>query len=235
MRDIAKSHMGSLHRTFDSLEETQRTTVSALTIALRIRDAETYGHSTRVVGLSLLLGRDWGFNEAQMRSLEFGSLLHDIGKIGVPDAILRKPARLTVEEWAVMGQHTQHGERILDGIRFLEAASRGVSQHHERWDGTGYPLGLRGEEIDLNARILAVADAFDAMTSDRVYRRRKSYEAAMKELDRCAGKQFDPAVIESFHRVSRQVWRGMCSKRSPLLLANHSTGQQEVTRDVRYA
>jgi putative nucleotidyltransferase with HDIG domain len=150
-------------------------------IALKTRDAETYEHSTRVVGLSLLLGRERGFDEAQMRTLEFGALLHDIGKIGVPDAILRKPARLTTAEWVVMRRHPQQGERILDGIGFLEAASRVVGQHHEKWDGTGYPLGLREEEIDLNARILAVADAFDAMISDRVYCARRSYEAAVED------------------------------------------------------
>ena len=235
MRDTAKSHAGSLHRTFDLMEEAQCAIVSALTTALKTRDAETYEHSSRVVSLSLLLGREWGFDEAQMRSLEFGSLLHDIGKIGVPDHILRKPASLTAEEWALMRQHTYHGERILDGIRFLEAASLVISQHHERWDGTGYPLGLREEEIDLNARILAVADAFDAMTSDRVYRARRTYEAAVEELDRCAGKQFDPAVVAAFHSIPRQAWRELYDQRSSLPSANHSRRLRKEARDVRYA
>ena len=105
-------------------------------------------------------------NSAEMKSLEFGSLLHDIGKIGVPDSILRKPAKLTEEEWVRMREHPLHGQQILRGIEFLQGAARVVAQHHEKWDGTGYPLGLRNEEIDICARIFAVADAFDAITSD---------------------------------------------------------------------
>jgi HD-GYP domain-containing protein (c-di-GMP phosphodiesterase class II) len=141
-----------------------------------------------------------------MKALEFGSLLHDIGKIGVPDAILRKPAKLTDDEWVLMREHPMHGQQILRGIEFLEGAARVVAQHHEKWDGSGYPLGLRTTEIDICARIFSVADAFDAMTSDRVYRRGKSYEAAAQELDDWSGRQFDPAIVEAFHRVPRQDW-----------------------------
>jgi HD-GYP domain-containing protein (c-di-GMP phosphodiesterase class II) len=133
-------------------------------------------------------------------------LLHDIGKIGVPDAILRKPAKLTEEEWVRMREHPLHGQKILGGIEFLEGASKVVAQHHERWDGTGYPRGLKGEEIDLSARIFAVADAFDAMVSDRVYRTGRTYEVALAELDSCAGRQFDPRVVEAFRRVPREEW-----------------------------
>jgi HD-GYP domain-containing protein (c-di-GMP phosphodiesterase class II) len=141
-----------------------------------------------------------------MKALEFGSLLHDIGKIGVPDLILRKPAKLTEEEWVLMREHPRHGQQILRGIQFLEGAARVVAQHHEKWDGSGYPLGLRGEEIDLCARIFSVADAFDAMTSDRVYRKGKPYKDAAQELDDWAGKQFDPKVVEAFHRVPKSDW-----------------------------
>src|SRR5918997_2125398 len=165
-------------------------TLKALTAALETRDAETRGHSERVVSFTLRLGREMGLDAEETRSLEFGSLLHDIGKIGVPDAILRKPSRLTEEEWARMREHPLHGQRILRGIEFLEGAARVVAEHHERWDGSGYPLGLRGEEIDLGARIFAVADAFDAMTSDRFYRAGKPYEAAGEELELFAGRQF---------------------------------------------
>ncbi len=195
-----------LSRACDALEGAYRTTLKALTAALETRDHETHGHSERVVNFSLRLGREMGLDDEQMRSLEFGSLLHDIGKIGVPDAILRKPARLTEEEWLKMRQHPLHGSAILKGIGFLEGAARVVAQHHEKWDGGGYPLGLRREEIDLNARIFAVADAFDAMTSDRVYRRGRSYEEAVQELARCAGTHFDPRVVEAFARVPRRDW-----------------------------
>jgi HD-GYP domain-containing protein (c-di-GMP phosphodiesterase class II) len=180
--------------------------LKALTAALETRDAETHGHSERVVTFSLRLGRELGLDRTQMTALEFGSLLHDIGKIGVPDAILRKPAKLDEDEWAKMREHPLHGQAILNEIEFLEGAARVVAQHHERWDGSGYPLGLRGEEIELNARIFAVADAFDAMISDRVYRRGRSYEAAAEELDAWSGRQFDPQVVEAFHRVAREDW-----------------------------
>jgi HD-GYP domain-containing protein (c-di-GMP phosphodiesterase class II) len=133
-------------------------------------------------------------------------LLHDIGKIGVPDLILRKPAKLTEDEWVLMREHPMHGQQILRGIEFLQGAARVVAQHHEQWDGSGYPLGLHEEEIDLNARIFAVADAFDAITSDRVYRKGKSYEAAAQELDDWAGRQFDPKVVAAFHRVAKEDW-----------------------------
>jgi HD-GYP domain-containing protein (c-di-GMP phosphodiesterase class II) len=189
-----------------SLGDAYRTTLKALTAALETRDLETHGHSERVVNFSLRLGGELGLGEGEMRSLEFGSLLHDIGKIGVPDAILRKPAKLTEQEWERMREHPVHGKKILRGIEFLEGAARVVAQHHERWDGSGYPEGLSGEEIDLNARIFAVADAFDAITSDRVYRAGRSYEEALAELDEHAGRQFDPRVVAAFRKVPREEW-----------------------------
>jgi len=139
-------------------------------------------------------------------------LLHDIGKIGVPDLILRKPAKLTADEWVLMRQHPMHGQQILNGIKFLEGAARVVAQHHEKWDGSGYPLGLQGEEIDICARIFSVADAFDAITSNRVYRQGKSYYAAARELDEWAGRQFDPKVVEAFHRVPQHDWQELHEK-----------------------
>ena len=189
-----------------SLERAYRTTLKALVAALEARDLETHGHSERVVSFSLRLGRELGLDDEAMRSLEFGSLLHDIGKIGVPDAILRKPARLDPAEWEEMRLHPTRGRQILDRIEFLEGASRVVAQHHEKWDGSGYPAGLKGEEIDLNARIFAVADAFDAITSDRVYRAGRSYDEALAELDAYSGRQFDPNVVEAFRRVPREEW-----------------------------
>jgi response regulator RpfG family c-di-GMP phosphodiesterase len=195
-----------LDRALQSLEDAYRTTLKALINALETRDAETHGHSERVVTFSLRLGQELELDEEQMSALEFGALLHDIGKIGVPDAILRKPAALTEEEWTEMRKHPQHGQQILSGIEFLKGAALVVAQHHEKFDGTGYPAGLRGEEIDLKARIFAVADAFDAMTSDRVYRGGRTYELAAAELDRCAGRQFDPNIVAAFHRVPREEW-----------------------------
>jgi len=181
-------------------------TILALKAALRLRDAETLGHSERVVRFSLLLGRELGLDTTELRSLEYGSLLHDIGKIGVPDAILRKPGKLTSLEWAKMREHPLLGFEILSGIDFLKKASLVVVQHHERWDGKGYPFGLAGVQIDRNARIFAVADAFDAMTSDRVYHSGRTFEAAITELTRCAGHQFDLEVVEAFTRIPETEW-----------------------------
>ena len=206
LEELVEQRTAELDRALNSLEGAYRSTLKALTAALETRDSETHGHSERVVTYSLRLGREYGLNSEQMKALEFGSLLHDIGKIGVPDSILRKPAKLTEEEWVRMREHPFHGQQILRGIEFLQGASRVVAQHHEKWDGTGYPLGLRSEEIDINARIFAVADAFDAITSDRVYRRGKPYEAAAQELDDWAGRQFDPKVVEAFHRVPKEDW-----------------------------
>jgi putative nucleotidyltransferase with HDIG domain len=206
LEELVEQRTIELDKALNSLEGAYRSTLKALTAALETRDSETHGHSERVVSYSLRLGREYGLNSEEMKSLEFGSLLHDIGKIGVPDSILRKPAKLTEEEWVRMREHPLHGQQILRGIEFLQGASRVVAQHHEKWDGTGYPLGLRKEEIDICARIFAVADAFDAITSDRVYRRGKPYEAASQELDDWAGRQFDPKVVEAFHRVPKEDW-----------------------------
>ncbi len=209
LSEMIEQRTTELDRALHSLEDAYRTTLKALTAALETRDQETHGHSERVVSFSLRLGRELGLSRKQLRALEFGSLLHDIGKIGVPDAILRKPASLTNDEWLKMREHPVHGKRILGGIEFLEGAARVVAEHHEKWDGSGYPLGLRGQDIDLNARIFAVADAFDAITSDRVYRTGRSYEAAAAELDEHAGIQFDPEVVGAFHRIPPEEWDAM--------------------------
>jgi len=206
LEELVDQRTAELDQALNSLEDAYRHTLKALTAALETRDSETHGHSERVVTYSLRLGREYGLNTEQMKSLEFGSLLHDIGKIGVPDLILRKPSKLTEEEWVRMREHPLHGQQILRGIEFLEGPARVVGQHHEKWDGSGYPLGLHGEDIDLCARIFAVADAFDAITSDRVYRRGKSYQEAADELDEWSGRQFDPKVVEAFHRVPQQDW-----------------------------
>ena len=206
LEELVEQRTAELDHALNSLEDAYRSTLRALTAALETRDLETHGHSERVVTYSLRLGREYGLDSAKMKALEFGSLLHDIGKIGVPDLILRKPAKLTDEEWVLMREHPVHGQQILRGIEFLEGAALVVGQHHEKWDGSGYPLGISQGEIDICARIFSVADAFDAITSDRVYRKGKPYEAAAKELDEWAGTQFDPEVVEAFHRVPKEDW-----------------------------
>jgi putative nucleotidyltransferase with HDIG domain len=207
LEELVEQRTAELDQALNSLEDAYRSTLKALTAALETRDLETHGHSERVVSYSMRLGREYGLDNERLKSLEFGSLLHDIGKIGVPDLILRKPAKLTSEEWVLMREHPVHGQQILRGIKFLEGAARVVAQHHEKWDGSGYPLGLSADDIDICARIFSVADAFDAITSDRVYRKGKPYEAAAQELDEWAGKQFDPKVVETFHRVPPEDWQ----------------------------
>src|SRR6478672_135354 len=207
LEDLVEQRTVELDKALNSLEGAYRSTLKALTAALETRDLETHGHSERVVSYSMRLGRECGLDNQRLKALEFGSLLHDIGKIGVPDLILRKPAKLTSEEWVLMREHPVHGQQILRGIKFLEGAARVVAQHHEKWDGSGYPLGLSADDIDICARIFSVADAFDAITSDRVYRKGKPYEAAAQELDEWAGKQFDPKVVEAFHRVPKEDWQ----------------------------
>ena len=206
LEELVEQRTAELDQALNSLEDAYRSTLRALTAALETRDLETHGHSERVVTYSLRLGREYGLDNGRIKALEFGSLLHDIGKIGVPDSILRKPAKLTDEEWVLMREHPLHGQSILRGIEFLQGAALVVAQHHEKWDGSGYPRGLSGEDIDLCARIFSVADAFDAMTSNRVYRKGKPYQDAAKELDDWAGKQFDPKVVEAFHRVPQRDW-----------------------------
>jgi putative nucleotidyltransferase with HDIG domain len=183
-----------------------RVILQTLLTALQDRDAETYEHSKRVARFSLRLARELSLDRVEMRSLALGALLHDIGKIHVPDAILHKPGKLTPQQWRQMRNHAVYGQQILSGIQFLEGAARVVVQHHEKWDGSGYPSGLAENEIDRNARIFAVADAFDAMTSDRVYRAGLTYEAAVTELNQGAGTHFDPKVVEVFCSIPRHEW-----------------------------
>jgi cyclic di-GMP phosphodiesterase len=179
-------------------QDTCRSTLEALGSAIESRDAGTQAHSWRVRGYSLALVQAHGVPEDQLRDIEHGVLLHDIGKIGIPDAILLKPGPLTPAEWAIMRRHPEIGRQMIGKIPFLQGAVPIVYHHHERWDGTGYPLGLRMEAIPLGARIFAAADAFDAMTSDRPYSRAMSFEAARHEIRRCSGTHFDPAVVDTF-------------------------------------
>lgn len=206
LEELVAERTAELDQALDGIEIAYRSTLKALVQALETRDYETYGHSERVVTFSLRLGHELSLDRDALHDLELGALMHDIGKIGVPDAILRKPAELTDEEWEAMKLHPLHGQKILRNISFLEGAARIVAQHHERWDGSGYPYGLRGEDIDISARIFAVADAFDAMISDRIYRKGCSYTDALKELEDHAGTQFDPSVVEAFKQIPREDW-----------------------------
>lgn len=201
--DLERVNEG-LSKAIAELDTTYHATISALTTAFEERDVETQGHSSRVATYSLRLGRELGLSADELRALELGALFHDLGKIGIRDAILFKPSRLTRDEWQEMRKHPEKGAKIIEGIPGLRMALPVVLQHHERWDGKGYPAGLAGEQIDLKARIFAVADAVDAITSDRPYDKARSFEEAGRELQRTSGKQFDPRVVEVFCSITAQ-------------------------------
>ena len=192
------------------LGRAQAATRAALLGMLRARDHETEGHSERVVGGTLALGRHLGLAGAALEALELGAILHDLGKVGVPDAILHKPGPLTDAEWAEMRRHPAIGHELTARDPALLPAAPIVRHHHERWDGTGYPDGLGGATIPLGARIFTLADTFDAMTSDRPYRAGLAPAAAVAEIAAQAGRQFDPAVVAAFLELAAAGgWPGL--------------------------
>ncbi len=198
--------IGTEHSNLQTRDGSYDLTVEALAAALELRDDDTSQHTRRVTEFALALTRIVDPALARERDLRYGFLLHDIGKIGVPDAILLKPGRLTDRELRTVQMHTTLGEHLLSFIPFLsDLAHDVVAYHHERWDGAGYPWGLRGEAIPLAARIFAVADAFDALTNDRPYRRARSIGAAIDEIQGAAGSQFDPAVVAAFVPLARKL------------------------------
>lgn len=209
-----------VERLLGELGETYQTTLESLVEALDLRDTETQGHSLRVVEFTSEIALALGIGEDGMTEIRRGALLHDVGKIGIPDAILRKPGKLTAEEWEVMRMHPDLGYQMLSGIKFLDVAREIVLSHQERFDGTGYPRKLAGEKIHLGARIFAVADTFDAMTSTRPYRTGLPYEASRQEISDWSGRQFDPRVVEAFLLITPERWKEI---------------RQDVTRRVREA
>jgi HD-GYP domain-containing protein (c-di-GMP phosphodiesterase class II) len=189
------------------LAEVYLATVKTLAAAVEAKDGYTGGHIQRVHELGLLLAREVVPDEADDEQFAYGCLLHDVGKLSVPDAVLTKPGRLTGEEWELMRRHPREGARILAGIPFLDRALHIVLYHHERWDGHGYPHGLAGEEIPTWARLFAVVDTVDAMTSARPYRPALPLERAIEELRAQSGKQFDPHCVAAFERLDLDAVR----------------------------
>jgi ribonuclease P protein subunit RPR2 len=195
------------------LHSSYMATVRALSNAVEARDAYTGKHAERVTAYGLQICSAVGLELADDHALEFGFLLHDIGKVAIPDAILYKPGKLTEKERALMAQHPVIGAEIVRGIDFLAEATRVVRFHHERWDGTGYPDGLAGQEIPLEARVFAVADVLDALTTDRPYRPASTLATARGMIVEASGTQFDPQVVEAFieipddafERIAREI------------------------------
>ncbi len=190
-----------------SLDESRREIIARLVRAAEFRDNETGLHVVRMSHYAMLIAREMGLPDEQVSTILQASPMHDVGKIAIPDRVLLKPGKLDPEEWRIMQSHTVHGARILEGHSspLMQAAAEIALCHHERWDGTGYPNGLVGEEIPLNARIVAVADIYDALTSERPYKEAWSRERALAEIRRIAGRHLDPQAVEAFLRCQEDV------------------------------
>ncbi|MEU8250493.1 HD-GYP domain-containing protein [Nonomuraea sp. NPDC048916] len=201
---VARWAFGQYHaqqRSYDA-------TIAALCQAVETKDYYTRGHCTRVSAASTMIAQEIGMGLERLRAIGYAGMLHDVGKLGVPTKVLQKDGPLTEEEFAAIQLHPMRGLEIVRGIDFLDEAYAGIMHHHERHDGTGYPMGLAGDEIPEFARVIAVADAFDSMTSDRSYRGARPVEVAVEELHKCAGTHFDPVMVTAFVRaLERRPWQ----------------------------
>ncbi|RRA47423.1 HD domain-containing phosphohydrolase [Acidipila sp. EB88] len=206
LEHLVEARTSLLREAMFELERSYDTTLEALGDALDLKDSETEGHSRRVTAYTIALARRMGIDPSEMKTIKHGAFLHDIGKMAIPDAILLKPGRLDHDEVSVMRRHCLSGYQIVRKIPFLKEAADIVYSHQEHYDGGGYPRQLRGEEIPLGARIFAVADTLDAITSDRPYRRGSPFSSARNEIARCAGSQFDPRVVDAFLSMPSEVW-----------------------------
>jgi putative nucleotidyltransferase with HDIG domain len=206
LEEIVRARTEMLRQAMDDLEHSYDITLEALGDALDLKDSETEGHSKRVTAYTIALARAMGISPAEIRIIARGAFLHDIGKMAIPDEILRKPGKLTPQEQEIMRDHCARGYNMLRKIPFLRDAAAIVYTHQEHFDGSGYPSRLKGTEIPIGARIFAVADTLDAITSDRPYRGARTFDAARAEILRCSGSQFDPAVVEVFLKIPDDLW-----------------------------
>ncbi len=206
LEQVVRARTEMLRQAMEDLEHSYDVTLEALGDALDLKDSETEGHSKRVTAYTIALARAMGISPVDIKIIARGAFLHDIGKMAIPDEILRKPGKLTPEEEQIMRDHCTRGYHILRKIPFLSEAAAIVYTHQEHFDGNGYPSRLRGSEIPVGARIFAVADAMDAITSDRPYRKARSFDEARQEVLRCSGTQFDPNVVEVFLKIPNELW-----------------------------
>ncbi|QHS51322.1 HD domain-containing phosphohydrolase [Edaphobacter sp. 12200R-103] len=206
LEEVISTRTSRLRAIMQDLERSYDITIGAMGDALDLRDQETEGHSKRVTAYTIELARSLGVGRDELRTIARGAFLHDIGKIATPDAILLKPGRLDETETAIMREHCQRGYEMLRKIPFLCDAAEIVYAHQERYDGSGYPRGLRGNQIPLGARIFTIADTLDAMTSDRPYRKGTTFATARAEIIRCSGTQFDPAIVNVYLKIPDEHW-----------------------------
>ena len=209
LETLVEARTDQLQTAMTNLERSYDITLEALGDALDLKDKETEGHSRRVTAFTIAIARAMGLAGDQIRIIARGAFLHDIGKMAIPDDILRKPGKLTSEQTAIMREHCYKGYQIVKKIPFLQDACDIIYSHQERFDGTGYPRGLKGKEIPLGARIFAVADTLDAITSDRPYRSRQSDAAARQEIEDWTGRQFDPEVVQVFLAMPENIWEDL--------------------------
>jgi putative nucleotidyltransferase with HDIG domain len=212
LEQMVRARTEMLRHAMEDLEHSYDVTLEALGDALDLKDSETEGHSKRVTAYTIALARAMGIPPAEIKVIARGAFLHDVGKMAIPDEILRKPGSLTPEEQVVMREHTTRGYNMLRKIPFLAGAAEIVYCHQEHYDGSGYPRGIRDREIPIGARIFAVGDTLDAITSDRPYRKARTFDAAREEILRCSGTQFDPAVVEVFLKIPNELWQELRSE-----------------------
>jgi putative nucleotidyltransferase with HDIG domain len=209
LETLVAARTEQLRQAMSDLERSYDITLEALGDALDLKDAETEGHSKRVTAFTIAIARAMGLTSERIRVIARGAFLHDIGKMAIPDAILRKPGALTPDEINIMKEHCWHGYQILRKIPFLTEAAEIVYAHQEKWDGTGYPRQLKGDEIPLGSRIFSLADTMDAIMSDRPYRAAQPFSAARDEIVRFAGRQFDPNIVKVFVDMPESIWHDL--------------------------
>lgn len=209
LESLVAARTEQLRKAMANLERSYDITLEALGDALDLKDAETEGHSKRVTAYTIAIARAMGMPKDQISVIARGAFLHDIGKMAIPDIILRKPGKLDPDEIALMREHCWRGYQMLKKIPFLIEAAEIVYAHQEKFDGTGYPRGLKGDEIPLGARIFSIADTLDAITSDRPYRPAQSWQAAREEIYRWSGRQFDPEIVKVFSGMPDNIWQDL--------------------------
>lgn len=212
LEKMVRARTEMLRHAMEDLEHSYDVTLEALGDALDLKDSETEGHSKRVTAYAIALARAMGIPPEEIKIIARGAFLHDIGKMAIPDEILRKPGKLNPDEQELMREHCARGYNMLRKIPFLAGAAEIVFCHQEHFDGNGYPNHLSGRQIPIGARIFAVADTLDAITSDRPYRKARSFDAAREEILRCSGTQFDPAVVEVFLKIPNELWQELRSE-----------------------
>ena len=209
LETLVTARTEQLRQAMSDLERSYDITLEALGDALDLKDAETEGHSKRVTAFTIAIARAMGLSSDRIRVIARGAFLHDIGKMAIPDAILRKPGALTPEEIGIMKEHCWHGYQILRKIPFLAEAAEIVYAHQEKWDGSGYPRQLKGDEIPMGSRIFSLADTMDAIMSDRPYRAAQPFSAARDEIVKWSGRQFDPGIVKTFVEMPESIWHDL--------------------------